>query len=261
MGEDDEQLLRVGAELAGLLAERGLQPTSSVLDVGCGYGRLALGILHATDHRGAYLGFDILHRHITWCQESITAAYPNFRFRRLDIRNERYNPEGTIDPTSAVFPADSGSVDICAVFSVFTHLYRSVVERYLAEIRRVLRPGAVAVTTWFLFDDARLSAVISASAAYPMIHTLDEATRYASDEDPLRAIAFEEGLVRTLIRQAGLEVAVLEHGTWAGAPGRVFQDLVVMRRPASVWDRVVDAVRLARRAARRLLPRSLPMAD
>ena len=32
---------------------------SAVLDVGCGYGRLALGILHATDFRGYYLGFDI----------------------------------------------------------------------------------------------------------------------------------------------------------------------------------------------------------
>jgi SAM-dependent methyltransferase len=233
MGEDDATLIGIGVELAGLLAQHGLQPTSSVLDVGCGYGRLALGILHASDHRGPYLGFDILDRHVAWCREHITAAYPTFRFQRLDIRNERYNRNGTIDPTLAVFPADSGATDVCAVFSVFTHLYRPVVVRYLSEIRRVLRPGAIAVTTWLLFDEARLPAVISDRSTYPMRHTLDEATRYAAAEDPLRAIAFEEGLVQTLIRQAGLEVVVVERGTWAREPGRVFQDLVVMRRPES----------------------------
>ena len=62
MGEDDERLMRLSDELAELLVAYGLTANASILDVRCGYGRLALGILHATDHRGRYLGFDILRR-------------------------------------------------------------------------------------------------------------------------------------------------------------------------------------------------------
>jgi SAM-dependent methyltransferase len=260
MGEDDRLLLEIGDGLAALLVEHGLTPDSTVLDVGCGYGRLALGILHSTDYRGPYLGFDILAQHIAWCRETITPLYPDLEFRHLDIRNERYNPGGTLDPSQARFPAKSGGTDVCALFSVFTHLYRPVVERYLAEVHRVLRPGGVAVTTWLLFDEARLPAVSSEQAVYPMIHALDEETRYASDDDPLRAIAFHEGLVRSMAARARLEVVVIERGTWAGEPSRLFQDLVVLRRSAS--DDAIDPDRRSSRlrvadAARRLIGRGV----
>ncbi|HSS36772.1 MAG TPA: class I SAM-dependent methyltransferase [Patescibacteria group bacterium] len=238
MGENDERFVQVGDELAALLVAYGLTPDSVVLDVGCGYGRLGLGILHSTDHRGRYLGFDILQPQIDWCRTTISPSFPMMRFAHLDIRNERYNPGGTIEPAKASFPARSASTDVCALFSVFTHLYRPDIERYLDEIRRVLRPGGVAVTTWFLFDQARLPDATSSSATYPMIHVLDEVTRYSEDGNPLRAIAYEESAVRGMARTAGLEVLAVDRGTWTGEPGRVFQDIVVLRRSAS--DTTVD---------------------
>jgi SAM-dependent methyltransferase len=238
MGENDEQLIQVGDELAGLLVDHGLTRDSSLLDVGCGYGRLALGILHSTDHQGPYLGFDILTRQIEWCRTTISPRFPAMRFVHLDIRNGRYNPEGAIEPTKAAYPTRSAGTDMCALFSVFTHLYRPDIEHYLKEIRRVLRPGGVAVTTWFLFDEARLPAATSSAATYPMVHVLDETTRYTEAENPLRAIAYHEDAVRTMARGAGLEVGPIERGTWAGEPGRVFQDVVVFRR--SETDRIVD---------------------
>jgi SAM-dependent methyltransferase len=238
MGENDEQLIDVGDELAGLLVDFGMTKDSAVLDVGCGYGRLALGILHATDHRGSYLGFDILARQIDWCQTTISPSFPKMRFVHLDIRNGRYNPRGTIEPTEASFPARSASTDVCALFSVCTHLYRPDIERYLDEIRRVLRPGGVAITTWFLFDEARLAHATSSRATYPMIHILDEVTRFTEEGNPLRAIAYQEAAVRGMARAARLEVLAVDRGTWAGEPGRVFQDVVVLRRSES--DVLVD---------------------
>lgn len=238
MRENDEQLIQVGGELAGLLVAFGMTADSAVLDVGCGYGRLALGILHATDHRGPYLGFDILRRQIEWCQTAITPIFPTLRFEHLDIRNGRYNPGGMIEPTEASFPARSASTDVCALFSVCTHLYRPDIERYLDEIRRVLRPGGTAVTTWFLFDEARLPQATSAQATYPMVHVLDEVTRYTEEGNPLRAIAYEEGAVRAMVKAARLEVLDIDRGTWAGEPGRVLQDVVVLRRSES--DTIVD---------------------
>jgi SAM-dependent methyltransferase len=251
MGESDATFVTVGDELAREVLDNGLALDGSLLDVGSGYGRLALGLLRSPRSRARSLRFHILPRHVAWCQGEISAAHPTFEFRLLDIRNERYNPKGRLDPAGARFPAGDRSFDGCAVFSVFTHLYQPVARQYLREIRRVLRPGGFAVTTWLLFDDARIPAITSDGAAYPMIHVLDEATRYASEEDPLRAIAFRQDLVVDLIAAAGLEVASVERGSWAGEPGRTFQDTIVIRRPAgdqpSLPRRLVDRLRLGRR--------------
>ena len=238
MGEDDERLLRVGDELAGLLVAHGMGPDSVVLDVGCGYGRLALGILHSTDHRGPYLGFDILRRQIDWCRHSISPTFPNVQFAHLDIRNDRYNPLGVIDPTETSFPARSASTDVAAVFSVFTHLYRADIERYLQEIRRTLRPGGVAVTTWFVFEDERLAQIASPASMYPMVHVLDDETRYSDPTDPLRAIAYRERTMRSMAAAAGLQVESVALGSWAGEAGATHQDLVILRRFAT--DTIVD---------------------
>jgi SAM-dependent methyltransferase len=259
MREDDRRLIDIGDGLASLLVEHGLTADSTVLDVGCGYGRLALGLLHSTDYRGPYLGFDILKRQIKWCRQTLTPIYPALTFRHLDIRNERYNPGGKLEPTEARFPVRSATTDMCALFSVFTHLYRPVVEHYLTEIHRVLRPGGVAVTTWLLFDEARLPAVTSNAAAHPMLHVLDEVTRYAYGDNPLLAIAFHDAIVREMATTAGLEVVVVERGTWAGEPGRVYQDLVVLRRSTSDSDLESDIQTLRRRlaGAARLLVRHI----
>ena len=242
MGESDEKLIDVGDELAGLLVSHGLTDAASILDVGCGYGRLALGILHSTHHRGPYLGFDILARHVEWCQTRLSPSFPTMRFVRLDVRNERYNPKGTIEATQATFPTGAGSIDVIAMFSVYTHLYRPDIERYLAETRRVLRPGAVAVTTWFLFDEARLPQVTSEQSMHRMIHVLDSVTRYSDEGNPLRAIAYDQGAVEGMARAAGLEITAVERGTWAGEPGRSYQDVVVFRRPSGGLGRFVARV-------------------
>ena len=238
MGEDDDRLLKVADELAGLLIRYGLETSDSVLDVGCGYGRLALGLLHSTDHRGPYLGFDIQARSIDWCSSALTPQFPSMRFVHLDVQSDRYNPKGSIDPTTASFPARSADVDVCALFSVVTHLYRADIQRYMAEIRRVLRPGGLAVVTWFLYDEARVPLITSSEATYPMVHELDAHTRYMKAGEPLRAIAYHEQAMQAMARAARLEVKAIEHGTWTGEPGPFFQDIVVFARSRA--DTVVD---------------------
>ena len=260
MGDTDESLVPFGNSLAAFLVEYGLTERSSVLDVGCGYGRLAFGLLCSTDFRGDYLGFDILKKHIGWCQATITPVFPKVRFAHLNVRNDRYNPRGKIEPEAATFPARSRAFDQCALFSVFTHMYRSNIERYLGEIRRVLRPGGSAVTTWFSFNEARLPAVVADDCVYPMVHELDTTTRYANAEDPLFAICHHESAIREMAAAAGLELVSFERGRWAGGEGRWLQDIAVLRRPAS--DRRKDpdppgfsVASRVRRRARRLVRR------
>lgn len=232
MKEDDERLVRQGVELANLLYTHGLDRTNGrLLDAGCGYGRLAIGLL-STDFKGSYLGFDILKKQIGWCAETLTSAFPAYQFRHLNVRNDRYNPNGDIDAKAVRFPAKSATRDACALFSVFTHMYEPDVRHYLDEIRRVLRPGGIAVTTWLVFDEARLSAATSDRAAYPLVHVLEPRIRYSDPSDPLRAIGFEESFVREMVQEAGLDVQTIARGTWTGEPGADFQDLVIIRKPA-----------------------------
>jgi len=242
MGESDERFVEIAVLLADLVLEWA-GPRSAVLDVGSGYGRLAVGLLER-GFDGRYEGFDILPRHVAWCRKHLTAFAPSYRFHHLDIRNERYNPTGLLDPFAARFPG-KGPFDAVAVFSVFTHMERRSIAHYLREVTRLLRPGGVAVTTFFLWDEARLPAVTSAAAAHPMIHVLDACSRYASADDPLFAIAHHSLVVRGIAEGAGLELVEIRTGGWDGSGRTQYQDLVILRRPKA-------GPGLTKRAARRL---------
>jgi len=228
--EDDATLVEQSVGLGDVLRGHGLDDRARVLDIGSGYGRLAIG-LKISDFGGSYRGFDVLPRQVAWCQEHL--ASDGYDFVRVDIRNERYNKAGAIAGSEATFPAADSSVDCCAAFGVFTHMFEADLPRQLSEIRRVLTPGGFAVTTWFLYDESRLAAVTSPESRFPMTAVLNDHCRSASAEDPLRAIAYDERFVRDLAAAAGLEVRSVGHGKWAGGPGTTFQDEVVLTLPGS----------------------------
>ena len=228
--DDDDAGLVVHAEdLVQRSRRHGLQEGARVLDIGCGYGRLALGLKMA-DFTGAYVGFDILPRHIQWCRDHLATADGRYAFEHFDVRNGRYNPDGTIEPEDASFPVGDGEADFCTAYSVFTHMYVADQRRYLAEIAQVLSPGGLAVATWFLFDDERLPLATSSASEYPMVHVLDEDCRYAYADDPLHAISYRQSFVEAMVDEAGLEIRSLERGTWAGEPGSTLQDHLVLAR-------------------------------
>jgi SAM-dependent methyltransferase len=255
MGEDDDQrLVEVGSRLADVLRSHGLPEDGLLVDVGSGYGRLALGLL-ATDYRGQYLGFDILRRHVRWCRQNLMPLTDRrFRFRHLDVRNGRYNPTGTVNSHEVTFPVPSDSADMVCLFSIFTHLYEADIRRYLSEIRRVLKPGATALITWFLFDDDRLPKAISETAStYPMVNMINDTCRFSDASDPLRAISYDRSFVESMIRSSGLRVVSVELGNWCGDPSAELQDVIVMRKPVAgpraLPRRVVNKLR--RLSARR----------
>ncbi len=234
MGEDDERLIAQGAELAGTLYRHGLVGDHRLLDAGCGYGRLALGLM-STGFAGRYVGFDILERHVGWCRSNLTPVSSRYAFKHIDVCNDRYNPSGTGDPATTPFPVGSGSKDMAALFSVFTHMYEPEIRHYLSELRRVLVPGGRAVTSWLLFDDARLPAVVSRKATHRLVYALGATARFSDADDPLRAIGYEESHVRRMVRQAGLRVSRVDRGSWCGETASGFQDVVVVTRPGR-WE-------------------------
>lgn len=137
------------AEADRLATAIGLHAGSAILDIGCGVGRLPIGLL-ATKHAFAtYHGIDVDRTRVAWCDVNLAPQDHRLSFRFINVRNDRYNPHGAA--TLSLDIADS-SIDIVYLYSVFSHLLQEDVENYLAIFRRILKPGGVCFTTMFVAD-------------------------------------------------------------------------------------------------------------
>src|SRR3954453_8586738 len=235
MGEDDEKFTAIGDGIVADMIELcALRADAAVLDIGSGYGRVAHALARR-DFEGAYLGLEILPRHVGWCSEHITPASGGlYEFAHLDVRNDRYNPGGKMAADEVTFDVADASVDVAVLTSVFTHMYAAEIERYLAELARVLRPGGRALTTFFMLDETWLECELAGhSTTLPMRFALDESCRYHNESDPLHAIGFTPTWIRSAVADAALRIYALRRGTWCGRrAARGYQDTVVRKRPA-----------------------------
>jgi SAM-dependent methyltransferase len=234
MREDDDAFRRIGDGIVEDMIELcALRADASVLDVGSGYGRVAHS-LWRHGFEGAYLGLEILPRHVAWCSEAITPASGGLlEFGHLDVRNDRYNPGGSMAASEARFEVADGVVDVAVLTSVFTHMYAAEIVRYLEELRRVLRPGGRALTTFFMLDETWLECELAShSTTLPMRHALGEGCRYHNPDDPLHAIGYSPAWIRGAVADAGLSIYALRPGTWCGRrAARGYQDTVVLEAP------------------------------
>jgi len=121
----------------------------TVLDLGCGNGRLAMALILNGFSDVKYIGIDPVVESVDFCHEAF-APWPNFEFWHADIKTPTYTPEQARDPLTWTFPLYDRSVDWAAAISVFTHLQtEALAAHYLSEFRRVLKPDGVLWSTWF----------------------------------------------------------------------------------------------------------------
>ncbi len=98
-----------------------LPPRPSVLDIGCGCGKLARFLYLNPDLK--YVGLDVFLPAIKWCQHAFAdLAKDRFTFEHLDVYSELYNPTGKIKGNEVRLPADDNSIDVAIEASLFTHL-------------------------------------------------------------------------------------------------------------------------------------------
>lgn len=144
----------IGAEFLGHFVRIGrLQPHERVFDIGCGIGRMAVPLTQYLDpERGSYDGVDPVMDGILWCAQTITPAYPRFRFQRLDIAHPLYNPQGSLPGNEVRFGFANQSFDFITMISVATHLPPDELVVYLDEAARLLAPGGRLFLTAFALD-------------------------------------------------------------------------------------------------------------
>lgn len=151
--QDDRFYLESARKEADRLVENlGLSKTSSLLDVGSGPGRLAIGVIQRVGEVEKFRGVDVAEESVRWGQHYITSEHPNFQFVHIDVENRRYNPGGTGKDSAFRFPFEDDEFDIITLYSVFTHMLTDGVRSYLEDFRRILRPDGRVYLTAFLED-------------------------------------------------------------------------------------------------------------
>ncbi len=117
-------------ELDRLLAEhgRGVAEFGDVLDFGCGPGRF-LRPLHVVAPQARLYGVDQDEEAIDWVRRALPSV------------------EAAVAPPLPPLSLPDGRFDLIVVFSVFTHLDESYQDAWLAELRRLTRPGGMVVAT------------------------------------------------------------------------------------------------------------------
>jgi ubiquinone/menaquinone biosynthesis C-methylase UbiE len=123
----------IGPLLCQLVANAGLEDGGSIVDVGCGSGRLAT-YLAERFRTIDYLGIDVVPELVSYAASKCPA---NYRFATSDDLR---------------IPAEDASADMVVAFSVFTHLFQEESYTYLLEARRILKPGGAIVFSFLEFD-------------------------------------------------------------------------------------------------------------
>ena len=127
-----ENFLRIGRQtvenLEACLSDAGAPLTGfhSILDFGCGCGRTIVPLAEKYPGKEVH-GSDVDREAITWCRQHLRCA-------RFDL-NQPSQP----------LPYAAERFDLVYAVSVFTHLGPELEQAWLGELRRVLRPGGVAL--------------------------------------------------------------------------------------------------------------------
>jgi SAM-dependent methyltransferase len=209
----------------------GLEPEERLLDAGCGAGRLAFGLTSYLSPKGRYDGFDVDAESIRWAQKNISNQFPNFHFHLADVQNQSYNPRGRTSGAAFTFPYESETFDLVFLFSVFTHLLPADMERYMAEISRVLKKGKRAYLTYYLLHPESLRAI--REKKLPLNFEYDFGPYRTINKDVHEhSIAYDESFVRGLHQKYGLPIAEpIRRGSWFGKTDSPdYQDIIVARK-------------------------------
>jgi ubiquinone/menaquinone biosynthesis C-methylase UbiE len=175
-GQYDE----IGILESSALITLGLRRSDTLVDVGCGSGRLAFRLRDYL--AGPFTGTDILEEALVFASEK--CRRPDWRF---------------IPHAEPSIPAGDSTADFVTFFSVFTHLLDEDIYRFLSDARRVAKPGGRIVFSFLDFE---------CDSHWPVFEST------LSDTDPKRVINkfISKGAIRRWADVLGLRVDAIFNG-------------------------------------------------
>jgi SAM-dependent methyltransferase len=230
------EFIESGQRIADMLVSYAdLQPTDSVLDVGCGIGRVARALTTCLSPTGRYRGFDVDPQAVAWCRRAYR-SFENFSFDQAAVGYVNVKGDAPLRGEEFVFPSPDGSFDVAFSVSVYTHLSRAITEHYLSETSRVLRAGGVCVNTFFVIDEFAAQAMRSGRADRSYVAQGD-GTYLFDPDNPNLGIGFTPEIIDSLHGRDSLSLVPPPRlGSWSGRTLQsfVYQDVVVARKTGGV---------------------------
>ena len=221
---------QVGVDtLRSLITVGHVAPTSKVLEIGSGIGRVALPLTQWLQGEGRFVGTDIVKDGVAWCKENISVHYENFQFLHMDIYNEFYNPLGREKVEDLPLPAKH--FDVAVFNSVFTHLIAGDTETYLKLVRRHLVDGGTLWGSWFIMDDEARRLVRDGKTTLKFILGDGKTFHLDTAGKSTAAVAYDFGYMNELFAANGFKIESLDLGKWCERDVKYggYQDLIVAR--------------------------------
>ncbi|TWT12898.1 class I SAM-dependent methyltransferase [Reyranella sp. CPCC 100927] len=217
----------------------GVEPSYSMVEIGCGIGKDAITLTQILSDEGRYVGIDIIKPSIDWCQANIAKRHPNFSFLHFDVRDQLHNPNGTTSTLDIRVPVPAGSVDRIFLWSVFTHMLRPEIIHYMREFARILKPEGLVFATCFVYNDEVLATARKTDRTPWRLffeHEHEPGCRINDPASPLSAVAFTQDALQSMVKASGLVFdRPVGQGVWSGLPGKHSQDVMVLRRRRRTW--------------------------
>ncbi len=227
-----EDYLAQGQHQLQMLKEyANLETNHKVLDIGSGIGRTAIALTGYLNQNGSYEGFDVVERGVQWCNSRIHKENSNFNFKYVPLFNDLYNT-ATLKATEFIFPYPNNSIDVAFSFSVFTHMQLEEIQHYFNQIQRVLKPGGVCLSTFFLYDNAS-EAFISGKRDFSFPVEKD-GFRLMNETVKSGNIAIHKNKLFHMLSQEHFEEVKIIDGFWKDKERdktkAEYQDMVVFRK-------------------------------
>ena len=111
-----------------MLQMEGLKPDSTLVDFGCGTGRLAVHVIPWLQNGGRYIGIDISETMLAHAKE-LVGKKSTMACSWVEFPHQ----------TTPVFPLPDKSIDLICAFSVFTHMEHENTFLYLRDGRRIIK--------------------------------------------------------------------------------------------------------------------------
>ena len=205
-GGDFDRIGRVELEI---LRDASLRSTATLVDLGCGTGRLAVHAIPYLED-GRYIGIEVAPSILERARRRVDALFPAAAAQ-------------WIHTTDTTFPLPDESVDIVCAFSVFTHIEHEDAYRYLVDARRISRPGGRFIFSCIPLEDEFGRGVFRSSAKLPLEQ------RWGSN--PIRSVVTSRDLMDAISVLAGWRVVGWRGGDHRYMGGVLGQAVCVLELP------------------------------
>jgi SAM-dependent methyltransferase len=208
-----------GADFWVALSKASPKPLSefaSVLDFGCGCGRLARMF---KGHPGYIGGCDIDHRHVEWCASAIDF---------FDVKLSKVKPP---------IPFASNTFEAVISISIFSHLSEASQDEFLQELFRVCQPGGSLFLT--IHGQRAMTRALTEPNVKAMLDMPEdqfEFARTAFERDEL-AFVLQQGHLTTIRDGAPVAGKVISEPFEYGI---TFMSETYVRKHWSQWFEIVD---------------------